>query len=135
MVLSDPEQRQSSHRLFIVNGAVQKVSNRCVGGDAGAFPLVAGLESAVGEVSSLDLKCAVSRSISVPSAWTRMCSAGLPCSAGIAMVDISSGRPSPCWIARSLSGNGATGSSVVNDSRDSTPTRMVRSVPGSGEPA
>ena len=91
-VAAAPAAGAPTHRLFIVNGAVQKVSNRCVGGDAGAFPLVAGLESAVGEVSSLDLKCAVSRSISVPSAWTRMCSAGLPCSAGIAMVDISSGR-------------------------------------------
>jgi hypothetical protein len=39
---------------------------------------------------------------------------------------------SPCWIARSLSGNAATGSKVVSGSRDRTPTRMVWAVPVSG---
>jgi hypothetical protein len=39
---------------------------------------------------------------------------------------------SPCWIARSLSGNAATGSKVVSGSRDRTPARMAWSVPASG---
>ena len=39
---------------------------------------------------------------------------------------------SPCWIARSLSGNAATGSKVVSGSRDGTPARMVWVVPVSG---
>ena len=39
---------------------------------------------------------------------------------------------SPCWIARSLSGNAATGSKVVSGRRDRTPTRMVWAVPVSG---
>ena len=57
---------------------------------------------------------------------TRTCSAGRP------MAVVLSVGLSPCWIARSLSGNAATGSKVVSGSRDRTPTRMVWAVPVSG---
>ena len=64
--------------------------------------------------------------MSVSWMWTRTCSAGRP------MAVVLSVGLSPCWIARSLSGNAATGSKVVSGSRDRTPTRMVWAVPVSG---
>jgi hypothetical protein len=85
-----------------------------------------GAESVWGKVSSLDLKWAAIRSMSVSWTRTRTCSAGRP------MAVVLSVGLSPCWIARSLSGNAATGSKVVSRSRDRTPTRMVWAVPVSG---
>jgi len=66
-----------------------------------------GAESVGGKVSSLDLKWAAIRSMSVPWMRTRTCSAGRPMAVALSV------GLSPCWIARSLSGNAATGSRVA----------------------
>ncbi len=91
-----------------------------------ARPSSWGLNRVGGKVSSLDLKWAVMRSMSVSWMRTRTCSAGRP------MAVVLSVGLSPCWIARSLSGNAATGSKAVSGSLDRTPTRMVWVVPVSG---
>src|SRR6185312_1457942 len=83
-----------------------------VGTEPGALALVVGAESVGGKVSSLDLKWAAIRSMSVSWMRTRTCSAGRP------MAVVLSVGLSPCWIARSLSGNAATGSKVVSVIRD-----------------
>ena len=83
-----------------------------VGTEPGALALVVRAESVGGKVSSLDLKWAAIRSMSVSWMRTRTCSAGRP------MAVVLSVGLSPCWIARSLSGNAATGSKVVSVIRD-----------------